>query len=57
MAAKYSKYTKLTKKVIFCMWYNLPIGGAMESNKENVWFFIKDSQQQGAVCQQLLFDF
>ncbi|MDQ0973524.1 hypothetical protein QFZ31_003402 [Neobacillus niacini] len=29
----------------------------MESNKENVWFFIKDSQQQGAVCQQLLFDF
>jgi uncharacterized RDD family membrane protein YckC len=22
----------------------------MESNKENVWFFIKDSQQQGPVC-------
>ena len=22
----------------------------MESNKENVWFFVKDSQQQGPVC-------
>lgn len=22
----------------------------MESNKENVWFFIKDSQHQGPVC-------
>jgi hypothetical protein len=22
----------------------------MKSSKENVWFFIKDSQQQGPVC-------